>query len=177
MCYLIIFRTTSNISVEKIACNDNTNCSEMAINDSFDQTEEIEPEKLLLKSSEPLLYMPIDDKLPNTEINHSLIYSFRKPCQKKKQHEKLKILDEIKKRREERLAALREMKQQESIDPIQTFFKSTASTVSTFPPESVVETKMRIFNIVSEMELRLLKTKATTSTPPVETMTSTSTFS
>lgn len=73
--------------------------------------------------------------------------------------------------------ALREMKQQESTDPIQTFFKSMASTVSTFPPESVVEAKMRIFNIVSEMELRLLKTKATTSTPPVETMTSTSTFS
>ncbi|XP_060861708.1 uncharacterized protein LOC132938721 [Metopolophium dirhodum] len=172
-------RTTSNISVEKKACNDNTNYSEMAVNDSFDQTEEIEPEKeLLLKSSEPLLDMPIDDKLPNTEINHSLIDSFTKPCEKKTtRRAQDKILDEIKKGREERLAALREMKQQESIDPIQTFFKSMASTVSMFPPESVVEAKMRIFNIVSEMELRLLKTKATTSTPPVETMTSTSTFS
>jgi len=167
-----------NISVEKEACNDNTNYSEMAVNDSFDQTEEIEPEKLLLKSSEPLLEMPIDDKLPNTEINHSLIDSFTKPCEKKTtRRAQDKILDDIKKGREERLAALREMKQQESIDPIQTFFKSMASTVSMFPPESVVEAKMRIFNIVSEMELRLLKTKATTSTPPVETMTSTSTFS
>lgn len=99
MCYLIIFRTTSNISVEKIAFNDNTNYSEMAINDSFDQTEEIEPEKLLLKSSEPLLDMPIDDKLPNKETNHSLIDSFRKPCEKKiTRRAQDKILDEIKKR-------------------------------------------------------------------------------
>jgi len=62
----------------------------MAVNDSFDQTEEIVPEERLLKSSEPLLDLPIDDKLPDTEINHSLIDSFRKPCEKK-QHEELKI--------------------------------------------------------------------------------------
>lgn len=177
MCCLIIFRTTSNISVEKIACNDNTNYLEMAENESSDQTEETEPEKLLLESSEALLGMPIDDKLPNREINHSLMDSFRKPCEKKTtRRAQDKMLDEIKKGLEERLVALKEMKQQECNDPIQTFFKSMASTVSTFPPESVVEAKMRIFNIVSEMELRLLKTKANTSTP-VEIMTLTSPLS
>jgi len=45
------------------------------------------------------------------------------------------MLDEIRKGREERLAVLSEMKQNECSDPIQFFFKSMASTVSIFCPE------------------------------------------
>lgn len=101
--------------------------------------------------------------------------AFRKPYEKKTtRRAQDKMLDEIKKGREERLAALREMKQNECSDPIQRFFKSMASTVSTFPPELALEAKMRIFNIVSEMELRILKAKANTNTPPIEPMASTS---
>jgi len=39
-----------------------------------------------------------------------------------------------------------------------------ASTVMTFPPELVVETRMRANNIVSEMELRALAAKVNTPT-------------
>lgn len=39
-------------------------------------------------------------------------------------------------------------KEAECNNPIQIFFKSMASTVMTFPPELVVETRMRINNIV-----------------------------
>eukprot|EP00102_Acyrthosiphon_pisum_P018276 XP_008189970.1 PREDICTED: protein suppressor of variegation 3-7 [Acyrthosiphon pisum] len=54
-------------------------------------------------------------------------------------------------------------------DPIQIFFKSMASTVATFPPELAVEAKTRVFNIISELELRAIKAKAsnTTSVEPI----------
>lgn len=171
MCRLIIFRTTSNISIERIACDDNTNYSETA------ETEKAEPEKLLPKSYEPLLNKdtPVDEQLPKKEISHSLVDVFRKPYEKTTaKRGRDRTLDEIKKGREERLAALRETKQHECNDPIQIFFKSMALTVSTFPPELAVEAKMRVFNIVSEMELRSLKAKANMNTLPVEPTTSTS---
>nr|CAD7404325.1 unnamed protein product [Timema cristinae] len=41
--------------------------------------------------------------------------------------------------------------------PIQTFFKSMASTVMTFPPDLIAETRMNVCNIVSEMEIRALR--------------------
>nr|CAD7201477.1 unnamed protein product [Timema douglasi] len=41
--------------------------------------------------------------------------------------------------------------------PIQTFFKSMASTVMTFPPHLIAETRMNVCNIVSEMEIRALR--------------------
>lgn len=75
-----------------------------------------------------------------------------------------KIIQEIKKGREERLAMMKEMKEAECNNPIQIFFKSMASTVMTFPPELVVETRMRVNNIVSEMELRALTAKVNTPT-------------
>lgn len=66
--------------------------------------------------------------------------------------------------REERLATMTEKKEAEFDHPIQIFFKSMASTVMTFPPELMVETRMLVNNIVSEMELRSLKTKNNTHT-------------
>lgn len=162
--------------MEKIACDDNTNHSEMAENESFDQTGKTEPEKLLLRGYEPLLNIntPIDDQLSTKEINRNLTDARRKPYEKTTARRgRDTALDEIKKGREERLAASRETKLRECNDPIQMFFKSMALTVSTFPPELAVEAKMRVFNIVSEMELRSLKVKANMTTPPVEPMTST----
>lgn len=128
----------------------------MTENESFNRSEEIESEKLLLENSEPILSnidTPNDDQLLKNEINHSFMDAVRKPYEKKTTRRvQDKMLDEIKKGREERLAALKEMKQHEnSNDPIQIFFKSMAATVSTFPPESVVEAKMKVFNIISGM--------------------------
>lgn len=135
--------------------------------ESIDQTEETKPEKLLLENSEPILLntdTPIDDQLK--EINHSLIDRFRKPCEKTTtRRSQDNIIELIKKEREERLAALREMKQQDCNDPIQIFFKSMALTVATFPLEMAVEAKTRVFNIISEMELRLLKEKSNITKP------------
>jgi len=91
-----------------------------------------------------------------------------KPIYFKKPHAarggKDKIIQEIKKGREERLAMMKEMKEAECSNAIQIFFKSMASTVMTFPPELVVETRMRVNNIVSEMELRALAAKVNTPT-------------
>lgn len=97
---------------------------------------------------------------------------FQKPYKKQnKIGTKDKMLEEIRKGREERLAALKEMRQGElSNDPIQIFFKSMASTVATFPPELAVEAKTKVFNIISEMELRSLKAKTSYYTSSVETM-------
>lgn len=99
----------------------------------------------------------------------------------KKPHEKPrarggrgKMIKEIRKGREKRLATLKETKEAEYADnhPIQIFFKSMASTVMTFPPELAVETRMRVCKIVSEMELCSLAAK--TNTPSIDTiMTST----
>lgn len=133
----------------------------MTENESFDQIEGTEPKKPLFENSEPILLnidKPIDHQLPKIEINHSLTDAFRKPYEKKTiRRAQDKMLDEIKKGRDERMATLREMKQYECNDPIQIFFKSMALTVSAFPPELAVEAKMKVFNIISEMELRLLR--------------------
>ncbi|VVC33424.1 BESS motif,MADF domain,SANT/Myb domain,Myb-like domain [Cinara cedri] len=171
-------RTTSNILMDKIACNDSINYSEMTENESFNQTEETEPKTLLLENSESILLKintPIDDQLLTKEINHSLLDAFRKKQTIPRTQDK--ILDEIKKRREAPLMALREMRKYECNDSIQFFFKSMALTVSTFPPELAVEAKMKVFNIISEMELRLLKAKVNMNTTSVKPMTLTSSTS
>ena len=59
---------------------------------------------------------------------------------------------------------MKEMKEAECSNAIQIFFKSMALTVMTFPPELVVETRMRVNNIVSEMELHALAAKVNTPT-------------
>lgn len=45
-------------------------------------------------------------------------------------------------------------------DPIDVFFKSMALSVKRLPPELVAEAKLKVCNIVSEMELRALRTFA-----------------
>jgi len=52
-----------NLQYDDFGLNRELRSSFRNLNESFDQTEEIEPEKLLLKSSEPLLDMPIDWQL------------------------------------------------------------------------------------------------------------------
>lgn len=61
---------------------------------------------------------------------------------------------------------MKEMKEAECNNPIQIVFKSMASTVMTFPPELIVETRMRVNNIISEIELRSLKSKVNTPITP-----------
>ncbi|CAI6345567.1 unnamed protein product [Macrosiphum euphorbiae] len=161
-------RTKSNI-----AYNENLNYSEVMENESFNQTAESEENSFSNNSGQVSLETDnsiVDQPLEN-EIRDSLTDRFRKPYEKpKKIGTKDKIIEEIKKGREERLAALKEMRRGELCnDPIQIFFKSMASTVATFPPELAVEAKTRVFNIISELELRAIKAKAsnTTSVEPI----------
>ncbi|KAL4148637.1 hypothetical protein QTP88_002817 [Uroleucon formosanum] len=155
-------RTESNI-----AYNENLNYSEVIENESFNQTAESEENCFSNNSGQVSLetYSSIVDQPLENEIRDSLTDRFRKPYEKpKKIGTKDKIIEEIKKGREERLAALKEMRHGELCnDPIQFFFKSMASTFATFPPELAVEAKTRVFNIISELELRAIKAKATTS--------------
>jgi len=167
MIYVIIFRTKSNI-----ACNDHLNYSEIIENECFNQNSQSELEKISFSNSDfislekdtPTVHQPLEK-----EIRDSMTDTFRKPYEKpKKIGTKDKMIEEIRKGREERLAVLKEMRQGDH-DPIQTFFKSMASTVATFPPELAIEAKTRVFNIISEMELRALNGKAsyTSSVEPI----------
>jgi len=79
------------------------------------------------------------------------------------------LLQEIRQGREERLKMIKEIKQQSENHPTQIFFKSMASTVMTFPPELVVEARNRVCNIISEIELRALKTNISMGTMDQET--------
>ncbi|KAF0737155.1 Uncharacterized protein FWK35_00017527 [Aphis craccivora] len=146
-------RTKSNINF-----NENLNHSEItSANESFDQTAETESETMI--ETDTLIV----DQQPEKELSDSLTEIFRKPHEKqKKRGTKDKILEEIKKGREGRLAALKEMRQCECNDPMQILFKSMASTVATFPPKLAIEAKHKVFNIITELELRALKTKANT---------------
>lgn len=67
---------------------------------------------------------PIFDQQPEKEVSDSLSELFKKPYEKPaKRGTKDKLLEEIKNGREERLTALKEMRQSESNDPIQIFSK------------------------------------------------------
>lgn len=73
--------------------------------------------------------------------------------------------DKLKEEQEEQLSMMKEAEEAKfnKNNPIQLFFQSMASTVMTFPPELAIETRKRVNDIVSEMELfaNALKTKAT----------------
>lgn len=113
----------------------------------------------------------IVDQLQEKKKLDCLTDTFRKPFEKQKKiGTRDKMLEKNRKTREEQLAELKEIKQDELYkDPIQIFFKSMASTVATFSPELAVEAKSRVFNIISEMELRALKvnTSNTSSVKPI----------
>jgi len=137
-------------------------------NESFNQTAESEDKCFSNNSGQVSLetYSSIVDQPLENEIRDSLTDRFRKPYEKPKEiGTKDKIIEEIKKGREERLAVLKEMRQGKLCNnPIQFFFKSMASTVATFPPELAVEAKTKVFNIISELVLRALKAKASNTT-------------
>ncbi|KAL4085181.1 hypothetical protein QTP88_027040 [Uroleucon formosanum] len=143
-------RTKSNITF-----NDNLNHSEViAANESFDQTAETESETMI--ETDTLMFEQQQEK----ELRDILPEIFRKPHEKQTKRGTIdKTLEEIKKGREERLATLKEGKPGECYDSIQNFFKSVVFTVTTLPPELVVEAKKRVFNIIKELQLRALKTK------------------
>lgn len=167
MIYVIIFRTKSNI-----ACNDHLNNSEVIENELFNQNSQSELEKISFSNSDlislekdtPIVHQPLEK-----DIRESMTDTFRKSYEKQKKiGTKDKMIEEIRKGREERLAVFKEMRRGDH-DPIQTFFKSMATTVATFPPELAIEAKTRVFNIISEMELRALNAKAsyTSSIEPI----------
>nr|CAD7590668.1 unnamed protein product [Timema genevievae] len=76
------------------------------------------------------------------------------PAASKKRNQIDRLIEEA---RQERSSKLFEQKNFPPDHPIQTFFKSMASTVMTFPPHLIAETRMNVCNIVSEMEIRALR--------------------
>jgi len=152
----VIFRTKSNIAVEGESIIDNSEVE----NGILDQTDYAESDEVNHSIVVENTDSPLDES-HKADSGPKELY-FKKPY--KVRGGKDKIIQEIKKGREERLAMMKEMKEAECNNPIQIFFKSMASTVITFPPELVVETRMRVNNIVSEMELRALTAKNNTPT-------------
>ena len=71
-----------------------------------------------------------------------------------------KLLADIFHGREERLQILKRMTQKteeaESHNPVFTFFKSMAQTVMQFPPTIIVETQVKICQLVAQMEAKAL---------------------
>lgn len=68
-----------------------------------------------------------------------------------------KMFNETEEGQEERLVILQQIKSHEQPEnQVQIFFKSIAATVMTFPPQLMVEAKMKVFNLVTELELKAL---------------------
>ncbi|XP_063235276.1 transcription factor Adf-1-like [Bacillus rossius redtenbacheri] len=73
---------------------------------------------------------------------------------------KEKMLDEIRKGREERGKILKDLLENRGQDrsqhPIDIFFQSMSETVKQFPPHLIAETRLKVCQVVSQMELRSL---------------------
>ena len=83
-----------------------------------------------------------------------------KPVIQKKKRPKLakeKILEEVK-AHEDRKRISKDLLSEEKSDtaehPVEMFFRSMAKIVMTFPPHLIAETRNKVCNIISEMELR-----------------------
>jgi len=74
--------------------------------------------------------------------------------------QKEKLLADIFRGREERLQILKRMAEKteeaESHNPVFTFFKSMAQTVTQFPPSIIAETRVKICQLVAQMEAKAL---------------------
>lgn len=74
--------------------------------------------------------------------------------------QKEKLLADIFHGREERLQILKRMAEKteeaESHNPVFTFFKSMAQTVTQFPPSIIAETRVKICQLVAQMEAKAL---------------------
>jgi len=155
-------------------------CSEITGSDSAHQTENYNSEMYIEPISETSIINETNEYDNNLNNTSNVVPNeiFKNVNEKpKKGGNKERLLQEIRQGREERLKMIKEIKQQsENNDPMQIFFKSMASTVSTFPPELAIEAKQKVFNIITELELRALKTKVNTSSS-LEPIASTSAMS
>jgi len=147
-------------------------CSEITESDSAHQTENYNSEMYIEPTSETSIINETneyDNNLNNTSnvIPYEIFKNVNE--KQKKGGNKERLLQEIRQGREERLKMFKEVKQQSENHPIQIFFKNMASTVMTFPPELVVEARNRVCNIISEIELRALKTNISMGTMDQET--------
>ncbi|XP_068084375.1 uncharacterized protein [Anabrus simplex] len=85
-----------------------------------------------------------------------------------------RALDEIKKGRESRMAIMKQIlaiksEGHKEDHPVIDFFKSMAKTVMEFSPELIAETRMKVCQIVTEMEMRHLYQQRTTSSTTFST--------
>lgn len=74
----------------------------------------------------------------------------------------------LKNKKEERLKFRKhsdKILEPEEVDDIDLFFKTMAATVKKFEPEDRTEVKMKIFSIVTEMEIHSQKVKRTRMSP------------
>ncbi|VVC34851.1 Hypothetical protein CINCED_3A010323 [Cinara cedri] len=149
-------RKKSNFSVgEKFSSSDMVSLiySDIQIK-SFNQTDSTECDEMypeqILQNTGSALNVP-----PETKYQPKLGFKKLSGMQEGK--------DELREEQEE-LAIMEEMKEAKysKNNPIQLFFQRMASTVMTFPPELAIETRKRVNDIVSEMELfaNALRTKA-----------------
>lgn len=98
-------------------------------------------------------------------LDNSVISDDYVPQKKKKLSAKEKIVEEIRKGREERNTILSDLlsknknklQDKEERHPLDLFFKSMCETAKTFPAHIAAETKLKICQVVNEMEIKMLK--------------------
>ncbi|XP_071056623.1 uncharacterized protein [Onthophagus taurus] len=92
---------------------------------------------------------------------------------KKKKDNNTRILEILEKRANEReklVEKLSTSKRSDDEDPTLSFFRSMALTVKTFPPNFIAAAKSKIFEVVSEFEIRSLQIKQGSGTTDSDTI-------
>lgn len=146
----IIFRTKSDTPI-KVETVDNEMDSEIK-NESVLCTE---------KECNGIYFEPVTETI-NTQVNEQQMNLGSKEILKKSNKkyktrgERDQIFKRIRKGGDKRLTTLKERKKPNNNHTIPTFFKCMASTVVTFPPHLIAESKIRVANLIFEMKLRSL---------------------
>lgn len=108
---------------------------------------------------------PNESETPSPSQNE-IPESLRPPPKKRKENSAL--LQYLKERQKDRVHfqnCLEQLSKSPAEDDVDMFFKTMAMTVKKFPPNLVTETKMKVFQVVTEAELLNQQGQSTSSSP------------
>ncbi|KAL4148636.1 hypothetical protein QTP88_002816 [Uroleucon formosanum] len=149
---------------------------QITVSDSAHQTENYNSEMYIEPTSETSIINETNEYDNNNLNNTSNVVPneiFKNVNEKqKKGGNKERLLQEIRQGREEPLKNDQRNKATIRKPSNTDFFLNIASTVMTFPPELALEARNRVCNIISEIELRALKTNISMGTMDQETASS-----
>lgn len=76
------------------------------------------------------------------------------------QHYMMLLVEVLQKSQKERSAVYEQLLSAPEKNPTQKFFESMADIVSKFPPHLIAETRLKVCQVVTEMELKMLATSS-----------------